>query len=101
MTPLLELRGINKRFGPAHVLRGVDFFWPAQHLLSAVSLLAGMILAIFLVADLWCYRLEHPHIISHHKTQATIVRIRDQRLPARRHHRGDPAVGGLEAGDGH
>jgi len=57
-------------------LRGVDFFWPAQHLLSAVSLLASMMLAIFLVIDLWFYRLEHPHVISHHKTQATIVRIR-------------------------
>jgi Na+/H+ antiporter NhaD/arsenite permease-like protein len=35
-----------------------------------------MILAIFLVVDLWCYRLERPHVISDHKTQATIVRIR-------------------------
>ena len=35
-----------------------------------------MILAIFLAIDLWYYRLEHPEVISHHKTQATVIRIR-------------------------
>jgi Na+/H+ antiporter NhaD/arsenite permease-like protein len=57
-------------------LRGVDFFWPAQHLLAAVSLLAGMILAIFFGVDLWYYRREHPQVISQHKTQTTVIRIR-------------------------
>jgi Na+/H+ antiporter NhaD/arsenite permease-like protein len=57
-------------------LRGVDFFWPAQHLFAPVSLLAGLILAIFLGVDAWCYRREHPHVIAHHKTRATVIRIR-------------------------
>jgi Na+/H+ antiporter NhaD/arsenite permease-like protein len=57
-------------------LHGVDFFWPAQHLLSVVSLLAAMILAIFLTIDIWYYRQEHPHVMTHHRTQPTVVRIR-------------------------
>ena len=57
-------------------LRGVDFFWPAQHLVAPVSLLAGLILAIFLLVDAWCYRREHPHVVSHHKTQTTVIRVR-------------------------
>jgi Na+/H+ antiporter NhaD/arsenite permease-like protein len=57
-------------------LRGVDFFWPAQHLFAPVSLIAGLILAIFLGVDARCYRLEHPHVVAHHKTQATVIRVR-------------------------
>ena len=57
-------------------LRGVDFFWPAQHLLVPVCFLVGIILAIFLSVDAWYYRQEHPQVISHHKTQATVIRIR-------------------------
>jgi len=48
-------------------LHGVDFFWPAQHLLAPVSVLAGMILVIFYGVDAWYYRREHPHVVSHHK----------------------------------
>jgi len=57
-------------------LHGVDLFWPAQHLLAPVSLLAGLILAIFFVVDALCYRQEHPHVVAHHKTQMTVIRIR-------------------------
>ncbi len=57
-------------------LRGVDLFWPAQHLLAPVSLLAGLILAIFIAVDVWCYRREDPHVVAHHKTKATGMRIR-------------------------
>jgi Na+/H+ antiporter NhaD/arsenite permease-like protein len=57
-------------------LRGVDFFWPAQHLLAAVSLLTGMILAIFLGVDAWYYHWEYPQVISRHRTQTTVIRIR-------------------------
>jgi len=56
-------------------LRGVDFFWPAQHLVAPASLLAGLILGIFIGVDAWCYRREHPHVISHHRTHTTVIRI--------------------------
>ena len=26
--------------------------------------------------DIWCYRQEHPEIVTHHKTHATVIRIR-------------------------
>jgi Na+/H+ antiporter NhaD/arsenite permease-like protein len=57
-------------------LRGIDFFWPAQHLLSAVSFSVFMILAIFLAIDVWYYRAEHPQVISHTRSQPTVIRIR-------------------------
>ena len=57
-------------------LHGVDLFWPAQHLLAPVSLLAGLILAIFFVVDALCCRQEHPHVVALHKTQMTVIRIR-------------------------
>jgi Na+/H+ antiporter NhaD/arsenite permease-like protein len=57
-------------------LRGVDFFWPAQHLLAAVALMVAMVLAIFLAVDAWCYRSEHPHVVTHHESAPTVVRIR-------------------------
>jgi Na+/H+ antiporter NhaD/arsenite permease-like protein len=37
-------------------LHGVDFFWMARELWSATVLVAGLVLAIFLVLDLWYYR---------------------------------------------
>jgi Na+/H+ antiporter NhaD/arsenite permease-like protein len=57
-------------------LHGVDFFWPAQHLLSAVSLLAVMVLAIFVAIDVWYYRQENHEVMSHHKIGVTVIRIR-------------------------
>jgi len=39
-------------------------------------LIAGLVLAIFIVVDAWCYRDEHPHVVSHHRMQSTEVRIR-------------------------
>jgi Na+/H+ antiporter NhaD/arsenite permease-like protein len=57
-------------------LHGVDFFWPAQHLLAPVSVLAGMVLAIFYGVDAWYYRREHPHVVTRHETQPTVIRIR-------------------------
>src|SRR5215467_14787992 len=57
-------------------LHGVDFFWPAQHLFSAVSLLVVIVLTIFVATDLWYYRREHHEVVSYHKTEVTVVRIR-------------------------
>jgi len=57
-------------------LHGVDFFWPAQHLFSAASLIVGMVLAIFAAIDIWYYSREHHDVVSRHKTEVTVVRIR-------------------------
>jgi Na+/H+ antiporter NhaD/arsenite permease-like protein len=37
-------------------LRGVDFFWPAQHLWLPITALAAGVLALFLIVDIWLYR---------------------------------------------
>ena len=39
-------------------LRGVDFFWPAQHLWLQTLIVAGTVLAIFFLLDLWFARRE-------------------------------------------
>lgn len=57
-------------------LHGVDFAWPAQHLLGATSLIVAMVLAIFAAIDFWYYRQEKHDIASRHKAEATVVRIR-------------------------
>src|SRR5262245_55568020 len=57
-------------------LHGVDFFWPAQHLLPAASLVVVLVLAIFAAVDFGYYALEHHDVVSHHKKDATVVRIR-------------------------
>ena len=37
-------------------LHGVEFFWTTRHLLVPTALVAGVVLAIFLLLDLWFYR---------------------------------------------
>jgi Na+/H+ antiporter NhaD/arsenite permease-like protein len=37
-------------------LRGVDFFWPVQHLWQPTAILASIVLLLFLLIDLWYYR---------------------------------------------
>jgi Na+/H+ antiporter NhaD/arsenite permease-like protein len=37
-------------------LQGVDFFWSAQHLLLPTVVTAGIVLAVFLIVDIWFYR---------------------------------------------
>ena len=37
-------------------LQGVDFFWAARHLLAPTALAASLVLAVFVVVDLWLYR---------------------------------------------
>jgi Na+/H+ antiporter NhaD/arsenite permease-like protein len=37
-------------------LHGVDFFWPATHLWQETVLVGGLVLAAFLLLDLWYYR---------------------------------------------
>src|SRR5215467_13861269 len=57
-------------------LHGVEFFWPAQHLFSAATLVVVAILAIFWLIDTWYYRQEHPELLLRHKTEAVAIRIR-------------------------
>jgi Na+/H+ antiporter NhaD/arsenite permease-like protein len=37
-------------------LHGVDFFWPTQRLLIPTAVTAGLVLAIFVIVDIWLYR---------------------------------------------
>jgi Na+/H+ antiporter NhaD/arsenite permease-like protein len=37
-------------------LRGVDFFWTTTHLLAPTAMAAGLVLAIFVVVDVWFHR---------------------------------------------
>jgi Na+/H+ antiporter NhaD/arsenite permease-like protein len=37
-------------------LHGVGFFWAAQHLLVPTAMTAALVLAVFVVVDLWLYR---------------------------------------------
>jgi Na+/H+ antiporter NhaD/arsenite permease-like protein len=37
-------------------LQGVDFFWTAQHLAAPTAVAAALVLAAFLLVDLWFYR---------------------------------------------
>jgi Na+/H+ antiporter NhaD/arsenite permease-like protein len=37
-------------------LQGVDFFWTTQHLAAPTAVAAALVLAAFLVVDLWLYR---------------------------------------------
>ncbi len=37
-------------------LNGVDFFWPAKHLWQPTAFVAGWVLAIFVVIDVWLFR---------------------------------------------
>jgi Na+/H+ antiporter NhaD/arsenite permease-like protein len=39
-------------------LRGVEFFWPAQHIWMQTLLVAGIVLAVFVLVDWWFYRRE-------------------------------------------
>jgi Na+/H+ antiporter NhaD/arsenite permease-like protein len=37
-------------------LHGVDFFWAARHLLAPTATAAALVLAVFVVVDVWLYR---------------------------------------------
>ncbi|MGE5770706.1 MAG: sodium:proton antiporter, partial [Hyphomicrobiales bacterium] len=41
-------------------LRGVDFFWPARHLLFETLLIAALVLTIFVAVDSWFFRGDRP-----------------------------------------
>jgi Na+/H+ antiporter NhaD/arsenite permease-like protein len=37
-------------------LQGVDFFWTAQHLWAPTAVAAALVLAVFVIVDIWFYR---------------------------------------------
>src|SRR3954466_8459996 len=43
-------------------LHGVDFFWTTQHLLIPTATVAGIVLAAFIVVDIWHYR--HDRLVT-------------------------------------
>ena len=44
----------------AGFLRGVDFFWPTQHVWMQTAIVAVPLLGLFLMLDFWLYRKETP-----------------------------------------
>jgi Na+/H+ antiporter NhaD/arsenite permease-like protein len=56
-------------------LHGVDFFWTVAHLTPAACFIAALVLAVFIVIDLWLYRREDA-AATRHDAEATVVRIR-------------------------
>ena len=77
-------------------LRGVDFFWPAQHLWLQTAIVAGLLLAMFFALDTWLSRKESR--VRDRRSRVAAGPRQDQSRPDRADHRGDPAVGGVEAG---
>src|SRR6476619_201967 len=57
-------------------LRGVDFFWTTQHLLRPTAVLAGMVLAIFLMVDLSHYRHDRKITTVGEQAPPTNLRVR-------------------------
>jgi Na+/H+ antiporter NhaD/arsenite permease-like protein len=56
-------------------LHGVDFFWPAQNLFSAASLVVVPVLVIFATIDFGYYVREHHAVVLRPKKEVTVVRI--------------------------
>ena len=53
-------------------LHGVDFFWPARNLWFQTGLVAGLVLAAFLVLDLW-----------HHRKDRLVTTVGEAKAPMR------------------
>ncbi|MCX8515799.1 MAG: sodium:proton antiporter [Alphaproteobacteria bacterium] len=45
------------------LLRGIDFFWPLQHIWAPFLLLAGGLLLLFYLVDSYCWRREGLHMV--------------------------------------
>jgi Na+/H+ antiporter NhaD/arsenite permease-like protein len=54
-------------------LRGVDFFWPAQHLWLQTTGVAALVLAVFFLLDCWFHRREQRGATT---SEAAFIRIR-------------------------
>ena len=80
-------------------LHGVDFFWTTRNMWIETALVAGAVLAIFLLLDVWYYRKDRLVTTVGESPADEPRRQRQHQLPAdRRDRRRDPDVGDLEAG---
>src|SRR5580698_2846100 len=57
-------------------LNGVDFFWPAQHLWQQTAFVAGCVLAVFIVIDVWFYVGDRKTIAVDDQAQRAPLRVR-------------------------
>ncbi len=57
-------------------LNGVDFFWPARHLWQPTLFVAGCVLVVFVLVDLWFYRTDRRVVAIDDVEQAAPLRIR-------------------------
>jgi Na+/H+ antiporter NhaD/arsenite permease-like protein len=57
-------------------LRGVDFFWTTTHLAHETALVAGIVLAAFVVIDLWFHRRDKRIAIVGEREEPVALRIR-------------------------
>src|ERR1700722_17605711 len=57
-------------------LNGVDFFWPGQHLWQQTAFVAGCVLAVFIVIDVWFYFGDQKAVAVDDETQRAPLRVR-------------------------
>jgi Na+/H+ antiporter NhaD/arsenite permease-like protein len=57
-------------------LNGIDFFWPAQHLWQPTAFVAGCVLAVFIVIDVWFYFGDRKAVAVDDEAQRAPLRIR-------------------------
>jgi len=57
-------------------LRGVDFFWTTTHLWRETTVVAALVLAIFIVVDIWYYRQDRRVAVVGEKPPNTPIRVR-------------------------
>jgi Na+/H+ antiporter NhaD/arsenite permease-like protein len=57
-------------------LNGVDFFWPGQHLWQQTAFVAGCVLAVFIVIDVWFYFGDRKAVAVDDEAQREPLRVR-------------------------
>jgi Na+/H+ antiporter NhaD/arsenite permease-like protein len=57
-------------------LNGVDFFWPGQHLWQQTAFVAGCVLAVFIVIDIWFYFGDRKAVAVDDEAQRAPLRVR-------------------------
>lgn len=57
-------------------LHGVDFFWTTQNLLVQTELTAGIVLAVFVVLDIWLYRRDCRVAVVGEAARPAAIRVR-------------------------
>jgi Na+/H+ antiporter NhaD/arsenite permease-like protein len=57
-------------------LRGIDFFWTARTIWEETALVAGAVLAIFVIIDLWFYRKDRRVSLVGEPSLVMLIRVR-------------------------